>query len=172
MKMQTFRPQDRLSAEVAVVVRLQRRKAGFLRHAFRKGGWSGGWKAMRDVNKVMLMGRLGSDPVQRQTPSGVMLTRFSVATSKSLKRSEGESAQEERETVWHRVVAWGKEAENCARFLKKGSSVFVEGTIRQNRYKTSEGEDRTGFEVHADRVSFLGSSAGRRAIEQEAAMMN
>ena len=136
---------------------------------------------MRDVNKVMLMGRLGADPVFRQTPSGVALTRFSVATSRSVKRSESEDGategpserQEERQTVWHRVVAWGKEGESCARFLKKGASVFVEGTIRQNRYTTSEGETRLGFEVHADRVTFLGSASGAtRRMDTEAVAMN
>jgi single-strand DNA-binding protein len=120
---------------------------------------------MRDVNKVLLIGRLGADPVSRETPSGVALTRFSVATSM---RKRGESRtgelegsidrEEEKEsTVWHRVVAWGKEGEVCARYLKKGAPVFVEGRIRQNRYMTKEGQTRTDLEVHADRVSFLPS---------------
>jgi single-strand DNA-binding protein len=118
---------------------------------------------MRDVNKVLLIGRLGSDPVSRETPSGVALTRFSVATSMR-KRAEGRGAEAEssgsegegkESTVWHRVVAWGKEGEVCARYLKKGAPVFIEGRIRQNRYMTKEGQTRTDFEVHADRVSFL-----------------
>lgn len=110
---------------------------------------------MRDVNKVLLIGRLGSDPVSRETPSGVALTRFSVATSMR-KRAESEGEVEDKEsTVWHRVVAWGKEGEVCARYLKKGAPVFIEGRIRQNRYMTKEGQTRTDFEVHADRVSFL-----------------
>jgi len=117
---------------------------------------------MRDVNKVLLIGRLGSDPVSRETPSGVALTRFSVATSMR-KRAErgaeaespGTEAEDKESTVLHRVVAWGKEGEVCARYLKKGAPVFIEGRIRQNRYMTKEGQTRTDFEVHADRVSFL-----------------
>ncbi len=114
---------------------------------------------MIDVNKVLLIGRLGSDPVSRETPSGVALTRFSVATSvrrKAQENSSGSSAEDAREsTVWHRVVAWGKEGEVCARFLKKGAPVFVEGRIRQNRYTSKDGQLRNDLEVHADRVSFL-----------------
>jgi single-strand DNA-binding protein len=118
---------------------------------------------MRDVNKVLLIGRLGADPVSRETPSGVALTRFSVATSMR-KRGDARGAETEgagdrdedkESTVWHRVVAWGKEGEVCARYLKKGAPVFIEGRIRQNRYMTKDGQTRTDLEVHADRVSFL-----------------
>jgi single-strand DNA-binding protein len=67
----------------------------------------------------------------------------------------GEREEDQESTVWHRVVAWGKEGEVCARYLKKGAPVFIEGRIRQNRYRTKEGQARTELEVHADRVSFL-----------------
>jgi len=144
---------------------------------------------MRDVNKVLLMGRLGSDPVSRETPSGVALTRFSVATSMRKKSdgrdgagdaASGEAEGEEREsTVWHRVVAWGREGEVCARYLKKGAPVFVEGRIRQNRYTTKDGQQRTDFEVHAERVNFLPAGGGaawasreRESVGGAAALMN
>lgn len=142
---------------------------------------------MRDVNKVLLIGRLGSDPVSRETPSGVALTRFSVATSQRRRRAVAAvneagvtestpplSGEEDKEsTVWHRVVAWGKEGEVCARYLKKGAPVFVEGTLRSNRYTGKDGLERTDLEVHADRVSFLpaGSSQAWSESGQNAAVM-
>ncbi|MBU6375480.1 MAG: single-stranded DNA-binding protein [Bdellovibrionales bacterium] len=116
--------------------------------------------SMRDVNKVLLIGRLGADPTCKETPTGVALTRFSVATS--IRRKESEEGKDEKSnkesTVWHRVVAWGREGEVCARYLKKGAAVFVEGRIRSNRYVNKDGQKCSDWEIHADRVSFLPSS--------------
>jgi len=120
---------------------------------------------MRDVNKVLLIGRLGADPTTRQTDSGVVFTKFSMATSHFRRSGPSSTDQEHSEkgqkesTVWHRVVAWGREGENCARFLRKGASVFVEGRIRQHEFSTKNGESRREVEVHADRVTFLPSAS-------------
>ncbi|NDD92582.1 single-stranded DNA-binding protein [bacterium] len=124
---------------------------------------------MRDVNKVLLMGRLGADPISKETPTGVALTRFSLATSVRRKEA-GENSEDsgpKESTVWHRVVAWGREGEVCARFLKKGAAVFVEGRIRPNRYVNKDGQKCSDWEVHADRVSFLPSSVARTWTDSE-----
>jgi single-strand DNA-binding protein len=111
---------------------------------------------MKDVNKVILVGRLGADPVSRETKSGLAVASFTVATSRKGKE-EGEI-----QTQWHKVVAWGKQAEACSAYLKKGHSVFVEGTMRTHKYEGKDGNSRTAFEVHVDDISFLTRGGGRR----------
>lgn len=107
---------------------------------------------MSDVNKVILVGHLGADPVERQTKKGVPVVNFSVATSRV---SESTSEGRKRETQWHRIVSWGKQGETCARYLRKGHPVYVEGMLRVQRYTDSKGESRTAVEIHASNVRFL-----------------
>ena len=141
---------------------------------------------MYDVNRVMLMGRVGSSPVRRETKKGVAVTHFSLATNRRIRDAEGADLEpgDERggrevrgddggeevvlggaseKTSWHRVVAWGRQAEYCAQQLKKGHTVFVEGSVRPRKYEAKTGETRTSFEVHADIVSNL----GRRRFESD-----
>lgn len=101
---------------------------------------------MASVNKVIIVGNLGSDPDLRDA-KGTPVCTFSVATSE--KRGERD------ETEWHRVTCFSKTAENCGRFLKKGRSVYVEGRIRTRQYE-KDGEKRYVTEIVADRVQFLG----------------
>jgi single-strand DNA-binding protein len=116
---------------------------------------------MKDVNKVILVGRLGADPIQRETKAGLAVVHFPVATSRKLQVSnEGASNEESapsEETQWHKVVTWGKQGENCAQYLRKGSAVYIEGMIRSHKYEGKDGTSRMAFEVHADDVNFLGS---------------
>jgi single-strand DNA-binding protein len=105
---------------------------------------------MRDVNKIILIGRLGADPAQKETKSGIAMVTFPLATSRKI----GEEGEEE--TQWHRVITWGKQAEHCKQFLAKGNSVYVEGSVRTRKYDGKDGISRTTFEVHAESVSFLG----------------
>lgn len=118
----------------------------------------------KDLNKIILIGRLGNDPVQRETKSGVPVVHFSLATSRKRRDTGDGTFDEERplieETVWHRVVVWGRQAENCAQYLKKGQTVYVEGSIRTHKYDDKEGIKRWAFEVYADNIGFLGG--GRR----------
>ncbi len=114
---------------------------------------------MRDLNKVFLVGRLGGDPVRAETKSGRAVTSFSLATSRRV-QSEG-SEEPVQKTVWHRVVSWGKEAENSALYLRKGALVLVEGTLKSHEYVNAEGQQRQRMEVHADHVTFLTRSASR-----------
>ncbi|MCM2279661.1 MAG: single-stranded DNA-binding protein [Oligoflexia bacterium] len=123
---------------------------------------------MKDVNKVILIGRLGSDPIQRETKSGVAVVHFPLATSRRLKEGDQESTEE---TQWHRIVAWGKQGELCAQYLKKGQTVFVEGSMRSHKYETKSGDARMSFEVHLENVSFLSGGGGgnRKAATETAA---
>ncbi|MFN7685366.1 MAG: single-stranded DNA-binding protein [Oligoflexia bacterium] len=111
---------------------------------------------MRDLNKVFLIGRLGGDPVKSETKSGRVVASFSMATSRRV-RPEGADGTEEpiQKTVWHRVVSWGKEAENTALYLRKGALVLVEGTLKSHDYVNAEGQQKQRMEVHADHVTFL-----------------
>jgi single-strand DNA-binding protein len=116
---------------------------------------------MKDINKVILVGRLGADPVQRETKSGTVLVHFPLATSRrTAPESEGEEPGEE--TQWHRVVAWGKQGEVCCRYLKKGESIYLEGNLRSRKYSGKDGIERTQTEVHLENVSFLSGGRSRR----------
>jgi single-strand DNA-binding protein len=106
---------------------------------------------MRDINKVMLMGRLGADPVLRTTQNGVPVANFSLATDHFYKE------RQESETTWHRIVAWGKTAEICQQYLQKGMPLLVEGRIRTHKYEGEDGKAKYSTEVHADQIYFLGS---------------
>ena len=118
---------------------------------------------MRDVNKVILMGRLGADPVLRETKSGVPVANFSLATSRRTKPEAadgGESGVEKasepaEETQWHKIVVWGRQGEVCSHHLRKGHSVYIEGSVRSRKYETQEGESRFAYEIHADEVNFI-----------------
>ena len=108
---------------------------------------------MRDLNKVFLVGRLGGDPLRAETRTGQVVASFSLATSRRYASEEG--GEPVQKTVWHRIVSWGKEAENASRYLKKGSLVLVEGRLKEHRYEDAEGREKQRMEVHADHVTFL-----------------
>jgi single-strand DNA-binding protein len=108
---------------------------------------------MASVNKVILLGNLGRDPELRHTGSGKAVATLNLATTDSWTDQSGE--RQER-TEWHRVVVWGRPAESCAQYLKKGRQVFIEGRIQTRKWQDQEGKDRYSTEVVADRVQFLG----------------
>ena len=102
----------------------------------------------RGVNKVILIGNLGNDPETKSMPSGGAVTNVSIATSESWKdRQTGE--QRER-TEWHRVVFFGRLAEIAAQYLRKGSKVYVEGSLRTRKWQDQNGQDRYTTEVVVD----------------------
>lgn len=110
---------------------------------------------MKDVNKIILIGRLGSDPTHKEFKSGVQVVHFPLATTRKF-RTEGKTDGElTEETQWHRVVAWGRQAEICAQYLKKGHTVYVEGMLRSRKYQAKDGTTKYMVEVHAENVSFL-----------------
>ena len=106
------------------------------------------------LNRVMLFGNLGADPELRTTAGGQSVLKLRVATAESyLDRDK----QRQYRTEWHSVVVWGKRAEALARFLRKGSSVFVEGSLRTSSYE-KDGQKRYKTEVNATNI-ILGSKA-------------
>jgi single-strand DNA-binding protein len=117
---------------------------------------------MAGVNKVILVGNLGRDPEIRYTKDGQAVANFTLATSESFTSREGK--REER-TEWHRIVVWGKTAENCAQYLAKGRTVYIEGRIQTREWEDKEGQKRKTTEVVAQTVQFLGGprSAGTGA---------
>lgn len=113
---------------------------------------------MASVNKVILIGNLGRDPELRYTKGGQAVANFSLATSDSFTNREG--GREER-TEWHRIVAWAKTAELCAKYLNKGRTVYIEGQLRTRDWEDKDGNKRQTTEVHAQTVQFLGAPGGR-----------
>jgi single-strand DNA-binding protein len=107
---------------------------------------------MVSLNKVMLIGNLGSEPEMRFTPNGNPVTTFRVATNRSYSTPEGERKEE---TEWFTVVAWGKLAEQCNQFLAKGKLVYTEGRLHTRSWEGQDGQKRYRTEVIANRVTFL-----------------
>ena len=108
----------------------------------------------RGVNKVILIGHLGADPETRAMPSGTTVANLRIATSESWKdRQTGE--QQER-TEWHRVVLFGRLAEVAAEYLRKGSQVYIEGSLRTRKWQDKQGNDRYSTEIVANDMQMLG----------------
>ena len=111
---------------------------------------------MVSLNKVMLIGNVGTDPEMRFTANGNPVTSFRVATSRTYTTSDGERRPE---TEWFTVVAWKKQAESCNQFLHKGQRVYVEGSLRTRSWEGRDGQKRVTAEVIANRVLFLDRQA-------------
>lgn len=109
------------------------------------------------VNKVMLIGNLGADPEIRTTPNGQSVCNFNIATSRRWTNREG---QPQEETEWHRIVVWGKQAENCKEFLSKGRQVYIEGRLQTRQWEDQNGNKRYTTEVVAQSVQFLSGGRG------------
>ena len=112
---------------------------------------------MASVNRVILIGNLGRDPELRYLQSGQAVTTFSVATNDRWTDREGKPQER---TEWHRVVVWGKQAENCANYLAKGRSVYIEGRLQTREWEDKEGQKRQTTEIVAQTVQFLGGRDG------------
>jgi single-strand DNA-binding protein len=114
------------------------------------------------VNKAILVGNLGRDPEVRHIPSGQAVANFTLATSESFNDRNG--AKQER-TDWHNIVVYGKQAELCGQYLKKGRQCYVEGRLQTREYEAKDGSGkRYRTEIIAQRVQFLG---GRGAAADE-----
>ncbi|NQZ96589.1 MAG: single-stranded DNA-binding protein, partial [Myxococcales bacterium] len=113
---------------------------------------------MASVNKVILIGNLGKDPELRYTQSGQAVANFNIATTERFGGRDGGEMQER--TEWHRIVTWGKTAENCAQYLSKGRSVYIEGRLQTRDWEDKEGNKRYTTEITALRVQFLGGREG------------
>ena len=106
------------------------------------------------VNKAILIGRLGRDPEVRYTNQGSQVTTFSLATDEAWTDRNGER---QKRTEWHRIVTWGKLAEICGQYLKKGSQVFIEGKLQTREWEDRDGNKRYTTEVVAREMRMLDS---------------
>ncbi len=104
------------------------------------------------LNKIMLIGNLGKDPELRYTSSGTPWCTFSLATTETWKDKNGDR---QKETEWHDITAFGKLAELCANYLRKGSKAYIEGSIKTNKWQDKEGNNRERKQVKAREVKFL-----------------
>lgn len=115
---------------------------------------------MASVNRVTLVGRLGTDPDLKYTNSGVPVAKFSLATSETFMDKAG---QKQEETTWHKIVTWQKLAENCGKYLAKGRQVYVEGKITTVTWDDKQtGKKCYATEIVANNIQFLGDQQARQ----------
>lgn len=112
---------------------------------------------MVGLNKLMVIGNVGTDPEMRYTANGNPVTSFRIATSRSYTASDGERKQE---TEWFTVVAWMQLAEQCNQFLSKGRRAYVEGRLKSSSWEGQDGQTRHRNEIVASRVLFLDRAPG------------
>ncbi len=112
---------------------------------------------MASVNKVILIGNLGRDPEIRYMPSGDAVANLRIATTDKFKDKSGE---QQEVTEWHSVAFFGKQAEICGQYLKKGSQIYVEGSLRTRKWQDKDGNDRYTTEIRGDRMQMLGGRGG------------
>lgn len=107
---------------------------------------------MADLNQVFLMGRLTADPELRYIPSGQAVATLRLATSR---KWTGKDGQEKKDTLYIDVSVWGRQAETCSEYLKKGSSLHVEGYLKTEQWEDKDGKKQSKIKVEADHVQFL-----------------
>lgn len=112
----------------------------------------------RGINKVILVGNLGKDPETRALPSGEAVTNITVATSESWK--DKATGEQKEKTEWHNVVFFKRLAEIAGQYLKKGSQVYIEGSLRTRKWQDKEGKDRYTTEIVAQEMQMLGGKPG------------
>lgn len=108
---------------------------------------------MASVNKVILLGNLGSDPDMRQASTGTAIANISLATTRRFRNAEGQTVSE---TEWHRVVLFGRTAEIARDYLHKGSPAYIEGRLRTRKWTDQQGQDRYTTEIFGDVLQLLG----------------
>ncbi|MDR3324125.1 MAG: single-stranded DNA-binding protein [Zoogloeaceae bacterium] len=113
---------------------------------------------MASVNKVIIIGNLGRDPETRYSASGDAMCNITVATTETWK--DKQSGEKKEATEWHRITFFGRLAEIAGQYLKKGSQVYVEGTLRTRKWTDKEGHERYTTEIRADEMKMLGSRSG------------
>lgn len=116
------------------------------------------------VNKVILIGNLGSDPEVRYTQSGTAVASLSVATTRKWKDKDG---QQQDETEWHKVQVWAQQAEFCSKYLSKGNKVYVEGRLQTRKWQDQDGKDRYTTEVVASVIQNLSPRSDSGSTREE-----
>ena len=112
---------------------------------------------MASVNKVILIGNLGRDPDMRYLPSGDAVANLAIATTDKYKDKTGQMVEA---TEWHRVAFFGRTAEVCGQYLKKGSQVYIEGSLKTRKYTDKDGVEKYATEIRGDRMQMLGGKGG------------
>jgi single-strand DNA-binding protein len=112
----------------------------------------------RGVNKVILIGNLGADPETRAMPSGTTVANLRVATSESWR--DKQSGEQQERTEWHRVAFFGRLAEVAGEYLRKGSQVYIEGSLRTRKWQDKQGNDRYSTEIIGNDLQMLGARGG------------
>jgi single-strand DNA-binding protein len=112
---------------------------------------------MASVNKVILVGNLGRDPEMRYLPSGSAVASLAIATTDKYKDKSGQMVEA---TEWHRVSFFDRTAEVCGQYLKKGSQVYIEGSLKTRKYTDKDGVEKYATEIRGDRMQMLGSKGG------------
>ena len=112
----------------------------------------------RGVNKVILIGNLGADPETRAMPSGTTVANLRVATSESWR--DKQTGEQQERTEWHRVALFGRLAEVAGEYLRKGSQVYIEGSLRTRKWQDKEGKDRYSTEIVGNDLQMLGGRGG------------
>lgn len=114
---------------------------------------------MSSINKVILVGRLGQDPELRNTQNGQPVCSLGIATSESWMKD----GKKEEKTEWHKVIVWGKLAENANKYLKKGRLIYIEGKLQTRTWEDQQGQKRYTTEIIANELKFLESmNSGRK----------
>jgi len=109
---------------------------------------------MASVNKVIIVGNLGADPESRFAPSGDVICNIRVATTETWK--DKQTGEKKEATEWHRIGFYGKLAEIAGQYLRKGSQVYIEGSLRTRKWTDKDGQDRYSTEIRADEMKMLG----------------
>jgi single-strand DNA-binding protein len=112
----------------------------------------------RGVNKVILIGNLGADPETRAMPSGSTVANLRIATSESWR--DKQSGEQQERTEWHRVALFGRLAEIAGEYLKKGSQVYIEGSLRTRKWQDKQGNERYSTEIIGNELQMLGGRGG------------
>jgi len=119
----------------------------------------------RGINKVILVGNLGQDPDTKYSPTGGAMTNITVATSEGWK--DKQTGQPQERTEWHRVVFFNKLAEIAGQYLKKGSKVYIEGSLRTRKWQGQDGQDRYTTEIVAREMQMLDSRGQSGGYQQD-----
>ena len=122
------------------------------------------------LNKVLLIGRLGADPEIKQMVNGKSVARLSLATSQSWK--DKNTGEKKEKTEWHRVVFFRRIAEVCGEYLKKGSSVYIEGSLRTRDWEDDQGNKRYTTEILGREMQMLGGRRSEDSMDQSPQMSN
>lgn len=113
---------------------------------------------MKSVNKVILIGNVGKDPENETTGSGIMVAKFSLATTERFKSKDGEWQEK---TEWHNIVAWRKHAEIIGSYVKKGSKLYIEGKLQTSSWQTQDGQKKYRTEIVTDDIVLLDGTGQR-----------